>query len=73
MNREFKHLQQLRPSKRANCTATAFVIPLIIGWYAGYDMLERGMSQAFCLLYSVGLAVLTWTCPIWPKEPRNGQ
>lgn len=72
MNREFKHLQRRPLSKRAIGTAILFVIPLIIGWYAGYDMLERGWPQAFCLIYSFALAVPTWTCPIWPKEQRNG-
>ena len=72
MNREFKHLQRRPLSNRVIGTAIAFVIPLIIGWYAGYDMLERGWPQAFCLIYSFGLAVITWACPIWPKEQRNG-
>ncbi|SEN31565.1 hypothetical protein SAMN05428959_1011142 [Duganella sp. CF517] len=73
MDQEIKHLQRLRPSKRAICTAIGFAATLIVGWSAGYDMLERGVAQAVILIEALLIAVLVWTCPIWPKEQRNGQ
>ena len=72
MNREFKQLQRLRPSKRAICTAIGFAAALIVGWYAGYDLTQRGLEQAYILINAFGMAVIVWMCPIWPKEQRNG-
>lgn len=73
MDQEIKQVQRRQPSRRVIGSAIAFAIPLLLGWYAGYDMLERGFEQACCMTYAFGLAVITWTCPIWPKEQCNGQ
>lgn len=73
MDQKFKRLQRLRPSRRAGVTMIAFAIPLVLGWYAGLDMLTRGGEQAWFLYYAFVLAAITWTCPIWPKEQRDGQ
>lgn len=72
MNREFKRLQRLRPSRRTGVTMIAFAIPLVLGWYAGVDMLARGPDQAWYAYHATALATIVWTCPIWPKEARNG-
>lgn len=66
------NLHRLRPARRVVGTVIAFCIPIVIGWYAGYDMLERGLEQAGFLYYAFAVALLTWLCPIWPKEQRNG-
>ena len=47
MDREFKHLQRRRQSKHAICTAIGLVATLIVGWYAGYDMFERGVLRQY--------------------------
>lgn len=75
MKQKLKSLQRLRLrlSRRAIATAIAFCIPIVIGWYSGYDMLARGEPQGLIAVYAVALAVVTWTCPIWPKEQSNGQ
>ena len=54
-----KSLQRLSPSRRLVGTAIAFAMPLAVGWYAGYDMLERGESQAFVAFYAFGAAIVT--------------
>lgn len=71
MKQQLKNLQRLRPSRRVVVTAIAFCIPIAIGWYAGYDMTERGTVQALGLTTSCWLAGVTqiWQ---WSKEQRNG-
>lgn len=71
MKQKLKNLQRLRQSRRAVATVIAFCIPMAIGWYAGYDMLERGSVQA------LGLAASCWlagAAQVWPSptEQRNG-
>jgi hypothetical protein len=73
MDQEIKQVQRRLPLKRAICTAISFASTMIVGWYAGYDMLERGWPQATFLIEAFGVAVIVWMCPIWPKEQRNGQ
>jgi len=72
MKQQLKNQQRLRLPRRVVGTAIAFCIPIVIGWYAGHDMLERGFDQAIFAIYGCGTALVTWLCPIWPKEQRNG-
>lgn len=71
MKQKLKNLRRLRPSCRAVVTVIAFCLPFVIGWYAGYDMLERGSVQALGLAASCWLAGVTQIWP-WSKEQRNG-
>lgn len=72
MKQQMKIQQRLRPARRVVSTAIGFCVPIVIGWYAGYDMLERGWEQAGFLYYAFAVALITGLCPIWPKEQRHG-
>lgn len=72
MKQKLKRALQRAPAKRCICTMIAFAVSMLVGWYAGVDLLQRGPGQAFVLIEASLVSTLVWMCPIWPKEQRNG-
>jgi hypothetical protein len=59
------------PAKRWTCTLIALAVSMLVGWYAGVDLLQRGPAQAFVLIESILVTALVWMCPIWPKREHH--
>jgi hypothetical protein len=53
---------------RLLATVAAFLLSMGLAWYGGIDFGERGVVQAFSVGYSVVVAGLTFTCPVWRKQ-----
>ncbi|KAB8042569.1 hypothetical protein [Janthinobacterium aquaticum] len=61
-----KHTRRLI-SKRAAYTTATFAAGIFIGWYAGVDLLERGLYPALTLYSALSAALIVWTFPGWNR------